>query len=728
MLMASTIIVSNRLPVSVKKVDGKLEFNRSIGGLPTGMASLTRQKGTIWIGWPGIASDDLTDTEIRKMTRELTRQKCRPVFLTQEQIDQYYTGFSNSILWQDFHNLKRQDDIPTLWWRGYREVNELFAETVAKFQKPNSKIWVHDYPLMLLPGLIRQNSPKASVGFFMHIPFPENSRFTSLPQANALMRGLLGADFIGYHTKPYVDNFLEACEQLDIGVVATDHVIVGGHITHISNLPLGIDYQSYAASSRSRAVRKQIRVWRRRYRGHKTILAYGRFDVSKGYVERLRAYQTLLAKHPEYHGKVVMIVIAAPTRTDVLAYKQLKEDVEMLVADINGAHGTKKWQPVDYHYRAMEFIEGNALYMIADIYFETPTRDGMNLMVKEYVAVRSRRSGVLILSKTAGAAEELSDAILVSPTRPSSMVQALEKALVMPPHESRMRLRKMQKVLSSTNPQEWASSFMENLKEASKTTGLRTHTLNNKDIQKLKTAYAAAKSPLFIFDYDGVLTPFFDRPGDAKPSKEVLGLLKNLAGRKGTEVAIISGRAKDNIESWFGKLPITLASEHGASLRKLGGEWQTLAAPADEWKAVIRLVLEKFAKQAPGAFVEEKSYSLVWHYRTASPYYAQKSLIQLRFVLQPLAKKYKLGIYSGKKILEIKPPIINKGVVAARLLRSQHDFVMVFGDDYTDEHMFAILPKSAHSIKVGPGITEARYRLKDTTKVTDLLKKLVEDS
>lgn len=722
--MALTIIVSNRLPVSVKKVGGKLEYSRSVGGLATGMASLALKKNTLWIGWPGVPNEELSAPEKKQLTQELAKRNCKPVFLTKKQIDNFYSGFSNSVLWQDFHNLPREEKFPTKWWSSYREVNELFAKNIAPYQKEGAKIWVHDYQLLLLPLMLRRQSAKASIGFFMHIPFPEYTRFASLPQANALVRGLLGADLIGFHTKSYVDNFLETCRQLHIGVAASDHVTIAGHVANVSNMPLGIDYPTYAKSVRIRAVRKQVRALRRRYKGRKTILAYDRFDITKGFVERLRAFQALIEEHPEHRGKVVMIVIAAPTRTDIPVYQKLKKDVETIVADVNSAFGTRRWTPIDYFYETIDFARVNALYRIADINFETPLRDGMNLIAKEYVAAQTKKSGILILSKTAGAAEELTDAILVNPTHHRSLVDALEKALTMPPKESKRRIRLMQKVLAVTSPQDWASNFMDGLKDASKAVRIGARPCTTSVRREMKAAYDAAKSPLFLFDYDGVLTPFFDKPEEAKPDKATLATLKKLSKHRNTRVAIISGRSKKDIETWFGHLPVVLAPEHGAMLRDGSGKWQILARRADTWKAALYPVLEHFAKSAPGAFVEEKAYSLVWHYRLASSYNAQKNLVQLRIALQPLAKKYKLGVYSGKKILEIKAPEINKGVVASRLLQQKHDFVMAFGDDYTDEHMFAILPKNAYSIKVGPGQTEARYRIKDTDKVAELLKEL----
>ncbi len=722
--MALTIIVSNRLPVSVKKVGGKLEYSRSVGGLATGMASLVLKNNTIWIGWPGIPDEDLTPGDKKELTLELKKRNCSPVFLTKKQIDNFYSGFSNSVLWQDFHNLPRAEIFPVKWWSSYREVNELFAKSIAKYQKTGARIWVHDYQLLLLPLMLRRQSTQASIGFFMHIPFPEFTRFASLPQAGSLVRGLLGADLIGFHTKSYIENFLETCTQLHIGVVAQDHVTVGGHIAQVSNLPLGIDYPTYALSARMRAVRKQTRALRRRYKGRKTILVYDRFDITKGFVERLRAYQALLEQHPEHHGKVEMIVIAAPTRSDIPVYQKLKQDVETIIADINGAFSTRNWVPVDYFYETIDFTRVNALYRVADINFETPLRDGMNLIAKEYVAAQTRKSGILILSKTAGAAEELTDAILVNPTHHKSLVAALEQALTMQPKESKRRIILMQKVLSVTSPQEWANTFMNKLKEASQIARISTYPCTPRVRSEIKAAYDTAKSPLFLFDYDGVLTPFFDKPEDARPSSQILTTVNNLANRKGAEVAIISGRKKADLEAWFGRLPVTLAAEHGAMMRTYGGKWELLAGPAEKWKAAIRPIMERFANLAPDTFVEEKSYSLVWHYRTATPYVAQKNLVQLRIALLSLAKKYKLGIYSGKKILEVKPPMINKGVVASRLIQQKHDFILAFGDDYTDEHMFAILPKSAYSIKVGPGATEAQYRIKDTNKVAQLLAEL----
>lgn len=699
-------------------------FSRSDGGLATSMADFTDQKGTVWIGWPGIVNEDLTSADKKKIIGELDKKNCRPVFLSRAQYEDFYNGYSNSVLWPALHTMPVAAKIPESWWRGYRQVNEMFAGAIKKYLRADSAVWIHDYQLLLLPLLLRRQSPKSSIGLFMHIPFPTAGRFIQLKEAPQLVRGMLGADLVGFHTNSYEQFFLDTCTQLNIGVTAVEQVILANRVVRVANLPIGIDAEKYAGASNLRAVRKQVRRLRRRYGRLKVILTIDRLDPIKAFPERLKAYRTFLEEHPEMRQKVVLVMIAVPSRSEIPAYQKLKQEVDTLVADINGTYGTRKWRPIDFRYESIPFEEITALYRIADVAFVASLIDGMNLVAKEFVASKTDSSGVLILSRNAGAAVELSDALLVNPSRHNSLVQALEKALTMSPDESKIRLLSMQKVVSANNVQMWAASFMNTLKTSSASKKLLTRPFTNRTQKELIEAFRAAKSPLLLFDYDGVMTPFFNKPEDAKPTADLLKTLRRIGRQKDVDLAIISGRRRSDLSKWFGKLPVTLAAEHGAKVRLPGREWQTWAGAADTWKKAIKPIFDRFADLTPGALVEEKSYSLVWHYRAASPYYAQKHLVQLRVALQPFAKKYRLGVYLGKKILEIKPPSINKGAVVTRLLRPQHDFILAIGDDYTDEHMFALLPDNAYSIKVGPGRTEARYRAKSTAAIQHLLEEL----
>lgn len=725
--MARVIIVSNRLPVSVKKQDGKLVFSQSTGGVATGLSSYANNPNNRWVGWPGISSDELTPAEKREVSRELARHNCIPIFLTKKQIDEFYNGYSNSILWPLFHNLpvqgKRHRE---QWWKGYRAVNKAFSDATLKVATKHSRIWVHDYQLLLVPEMLRNTGTAASIGFFLHIPFPRPKVFARLPEAQKLITGLLGAQLVGFHTTGYVNNFLDACEELTIGTAGNSQVVLGNRIIRITDFPMGIDYEKYAQSSKSAAVRTAVLKYKLRYRGQKVIVAIDRLDPSKGLLERLEAYREFLQNnYRRLRGKVVLSMVAAPSRTDISVYKKLNVKLDNLVEEINAEFGTKRWQPIDYMNVSLPFEEVSALLQVADVAFIAPIRDGMNLVAKEYVASR-KRHGVLILSETAGAAQELSDALLVNPARPASVVEALEKSLTMPPRELKKRFNAMQKKLSANTVHHWSGNFMKTLQQpVPGATSLRTPSLTTVRIDKIKNNYQVTGKRLLLLDYDGTLMPHTEHHSYAVPPKKLLRLLESLSNDEKNEVVLISGRSQDDLQQWFGGIHINLIAEHGALIKSAGHKtWHQTVDSGRRWKKSMLPILQHYTSLTPSAFIEEKQYSLVWHYRQSPPFAAQKNLQILLHVLRPLAHQSGLELFQGNKILEIKDPGINKGNAVRRWLRREHDFVLVIGDDFTDEDMFAAVPASATTIKVGRGRTIANYRAAGSDEVIGLLTRL----
>lgn len=727
--MSQVIIVSNRLPVSVKKEDGKLIFYPSIGGLATGLTGYVASRKNRWIGWPGIASDELTGEDRQTIVKELAKQHCTPVFLTQKQIDEFYNGYSNTILWPLLHNLQRKlpdDDTRNRWWKTYRQVNQVFAQAALNLAETGGRVWVHDYQLMLVPEMLRAERSDVIIGFFLHITFPGYKTLSKLPRYKKILSGMLGADLVGLHTPRYVANFLDNCQAAGLGNASVGELTLDERTVQVLDFPMGIDYVKYASAGKSKEVKAAIRRYRRRYRKLKVIAAVDRLDPTKGLVERVKAYGKLLEKNPRLKGKVVFSMVAAPSRTDIPAYQQLSKRLAATVEEVNSAYGTPRWQPIDYINSSQPFEEVSALFSIADVAFIVPIRDGMNLAAKEFVASQ-RKSGVLILSKTAGAAEELQDALLVDPKRPETLVDALEQALKMSKRELRRRLRRMQQQLATNTVQEWATNFMSTLqKPLPSTPKIITHSLKGKTRLGLINNWRLSRERLLLLDYDGTLVPFTGDYKKSKPPQGLMRLLEALSSDRHNHVVLISGRSADNLQEWFGHLPLSLVAEHGASIKKPGNKnWQSLDKTGARWKDVFLPVLEKYTALTPGAKIEVKPYSLVWHYRTASPYYAQKYAVVLKRVLKPALKKYGLEMLQGNKVLEIKNPHVSKGLAARRWLNRKYDFILAVGDDMTDEDLFAALPVQAYSVKVGRGRTGAHYRLPSHKNAVSLLKKLV---
>jgi trehalose 6-phosphate synthase/phosphatase len=721
----SVVIVSNRLPISVKKNEaGKLEFYPSVGGLATGLSSYVRDKRNKWIGWPGIPSDQITEDERRQITEELLKHNCYPVFLKQKQLDDFYNGYSNTILWPLFHDLPADLSEQERFWKAYKSVNTIFGDAVLALTELNSTIWVHDYQLLLLPAQLRAARPNAKIGIFLHIPFPSVERFKELAAGKILLAGILGSDLVGMHTKTYIDNFLKTVTALTSDTVGPNQVILGDRVVRVTDFPMGIDYERFTRARDLKAVKSEVKKHRKKYKGMKVILTVDRLDPTKGLVERLEAYYEFLRQSPKLHGKV-MAMLAVPSRTEISEYKKLKEKVEGLVVKINTQFGTRKWQPVDYMAVSLPVESVSALYQVADIAFITPIRDGMNLVAKEFIASKPKHNGVLILSETAGAAQELTNALLVNPKKPSTMVDALQTAFNMPKRELKKRIETMHEQISTHTVQNWAKTFMGTLQKPIPGTARTTRTLTRDREQDIRDSFLSARKRMLLLDYDGVLAPFADKPSQAKPTTALNKIIAKLDDNSGTEVVIISGRSKDDLERWFGDSPITLIAEHGAYERLAGHKrWhRTISAP-NAWQNDVELIFEKYAARTPGAMVEQKDFSLVWHYRKASPYYAQKHLVIMKRLLNKIAKTYDLEVNTGNKILEVKPRTVNKGIAAAKLEATNPDFILAIGDDYTDEDMFNALPLTAYTVKVGKGPTAARFRLPNVDRVHALLNRL----
>ncbi len=722
----SLVIVSNRLPISVKKVDGKLTFSPGDGGLASGLGDYTKNKkrGTKWIGWPGLPSDNLSAAERRTIAVRLRQHHCYPVFLTQKQVDDYYNGYSNSVVWPMFHDLPIKTGDNSRTWETYHSVNALFASETLRLSKPGSSVWIHDYHLMLLPRMIRAERPQDQIGFFLHTPFPSAENFTKSKHAASIVTGLLGASLVGFHTSIYAQNFMDSCRDLEIGTSANGQLVLPNRSVQIDVFPIGIDYAKFSAAARQRSVQAYYRKFLHKYDGKKVIVTVDRLDPTKGFVERLEAYQTLLRDNQDLHGKVVMVMLAIPSRSEIDAYKKLRERVEKLVDSINAQFSTAHWRPIEYLYRTMPFDELAALYRRADVAFVAPLRDGMNLVAKEYIASQKKNAGMLVLSKTAGAAEELKDAIQVDPAQPDTLVHGLRNALTMPARELQKRTQAMQEHLQEFTIQKWAESFITTLQQPRIAVPQRTRMLGAKQNKQLLASYHAANRRLIMLDYDGTLTPLVKQPEDAEPTRELRTLLHRLAKNPLNDVLIVSGRDRHTLQKWLGGLPIGLAAEHGALYRRIGGKnWHRLTNADRSWQEIVLGLFDYFADLVPGAHVEQKEWSLTWHYRQAPVYLAQKNLVALHHLLKPIVKKYDLRIKDGNKVLEVHASDISKAKVAQEWLIHDYDFIFCAGDDTTDEDMLGTLPYSAYSVKVGYSQTQARFRVKNVDELLALLRK-----
>lgn len=724
--MSRLIILSNRLPVNVVRDKDHLRLQPSVGGLATGLASYRKSSDCIWIGWPGVPRDGLNAADRKSIQSQLQAMNCIPVHLSAQDVQDYYEGFSNKTLWPLFHYFQLFTIYEQSYWQAYCRVNQLFLEAAAKIIRPDDTVWVHDYQLLLLPGLLREKFPHLSTGFFLHIPFPSFEVFRLLPWRKQILDGLLGADLIGFHTYDYVRHFLSSVSRLAGLDNTMGQIQLGSRQIQADAFPMGIDYPRYARAVQSPKVNQYVRSFRAKTHRRKVILSVDRLDYTKGILQRLEAYDLFLADNPQYARKVVMIMLAVPSRTGVEHYEKLRNRVDQLVGRINGRHATIGWVPIWYMYRSLSFERLTALYAVSDVALITPLRDGMNLIAKEYIASSSDGKGVLILSEMAGAASELPEALIVNANDKQAIAAAIREAIEMPEAEQERRNRLMQNRLSRYTVRRWARDFLESLgavKEKQKT--VRSHKFSPRIQRLLMGRYRSAKRRLLLLDYDGTLSPFASRPEQAKPDGELLTLLNRLTRPKNNRVVIISGRDRQTLEQWLGKLKLSLIAEHGAWHRDSGGQWTCNAPPATAWKKQIRPILEIYSDRTPGSSVEEKDFSLVWHFRRTDPALALVRSQEIKDALRNLTANLGLGIFEGSKILEIKNIAIHKGNAVSKWLASEAwPFVLAAGDDYTDEDMFHAAQTRLFTIKIGPGPTRARFTIESVSRFRSVLKSL----
>jgi len=504
---------------------------------------------------------------------------------------------------------------------------------------------------------------------------------------------------------------------------------VGNRIVRADAFPMGIDYERYWGALENPKVRKRITTIRKKVGNRKIIISIDRLDYTKGIIERLEAFDLFLSQNPQYKEKVTLILLAVPSRTGVEDYMELRKQLEGLVGRINGEHGTIGWVPVWYLYRFVPFERLAALYNIADVALVTPLRDGMNLIAKEFVATKTDGRGVLILSEMAGAASELGEAVTINAQNKGAIVEAIKEALEMPVEEQTERNRIMQGRLSRYTVTRWAHDFLETLSNVKKTQQeLSVHKLAIPTRERLISEYDKSSKRLFLLDYDGTLVGFASRPESAAPDQELLPLLKALATDSKNDVVIISGRDKTTLNYWLGNLNASLIAEHGAWIKEKGGNWQLIEPLRNDWKDTIRPILELYTDRTPGSSIEEKDFSLVWHFRRSDSDLAYVRTQELKDTILNLTANLDIGVFEGSKILEVKNLGISKGHVVELWLKKQKwDFILAAGDDYTDEELFAVLPQNAYSIKVGYSISKARFNVDSVGELRLLLEELIKN-
>jgi trehalose 6-phosphate synthase/phosphatase len=717
--MGRLLIVSNRLPFTAEPTEDDVVIRPSSGGLATGLSGPHKTTGGLWIGWPG----DLSS--VRPALKQTLQARYReagtvPVGLSKAQIRGFYDGFSNGVLWPLFHQLANVDRDASRNWKTYQEVNRIFAEAVIEHYQPGDTIWVHDYQLCLVPGILRERLPDARIGFFLHIPFPSSESFRILPWRAALLRGMLGADLIGFHTQAYRRHFHRALLLVLGLLVEEDGVVCDGRRVQLGVFPMGIDATRFARDAQTPEIQAAVEAMRSEGGEQRMLLGVDRLDYTKGIGRRIVAIDRLLERFPEWREKVRLVQVIVPSRATVASYERLRRELDELVGRINGRHATQNWVPIHNIFRSLTREELIGLYASCDAMLVTPLRDGMNLVAKEFLATRAHEDGALILSEFAGAAAELTEAVLVNPYDVDGVAEAIDRALKMSGEEQQRRMKRLRARVFGYDVYRWTDKFLTDLESASLS---RTPSSGEESLRPLVEAARAASRLVLLLDYDGTLVPFASEPELARPDEELLALLSHVAHSDGVEVHVVSGRSAQSLEHWLGHLPIHLHAEHGFwSCRAGSGAWVPLSVPGAPWKNDVRGVMDRYVTETRGSRVEEKDSSLAWHYRNADVELGATQAQRLSSELEPELSTSGLEVLSGARVVEVRVKGTHKGVVPPRVCdMSEQVCVIAMGDDRTDEDLFAALPPNGFAVHVGPGLSRAAIRIPDVASARRLL-------
>ncbi|KAI8353296.1 glycosyltransferase family 20-domain-containing protein [Choanephora cucurbitarum] len=743
--------------------------NRGHGALNSGLQSLNDEYQTLHIGWTGpikdeankksIPAEELSEQDKDKIQSLLMQNgNIMPVFLDSKSRG-HYEGYCKEVLWPLFHYLVWTNDTDgrseKKYWEDYVAVNRVFADTIASQYKPGDVIFINDYHLLLVPEMLREKIHDAPIGLFLHATFPSSEIFRCLTTRKEILHGFLGANLVGFQTYSYARHFIGACTRV-LGCESTQTgVNVNGHIVSVGTFPIGIDADRVDQFRHEPNVAPKMKAIRDMYGGKKIIIGRDKLDSTKGVLQKLHAFEKFLKDYPEFRQEVVLVQVTTPTYGD---NSKLETKVSELVSHINGLYGNLQHQPVHHYYQDIDRDEYYALLSVADVGLITSLRDGMNTTSLEYIICQQETHGPLILSEFTGTAGSLGAAMIVNPFDYAGVAKAIYDALVMSPEDKATRNKQLFQYVREHSAAYWARSFIKQLVESTKNFSLQSQSTPALKSDQFIDQYKKAKKRVMFFDYDGTLTPIVSVPTDAKPSQEMLQYLQKLCDDPRNEIWIISGRDQACLEDWLGGITnLGLSAEHGCFLKPAGSnQWTDVLEGIDmAWKKDVTEIFDYYTERTEGSFVEHKKSSITWHYRMADEEYGMFQAKECQNHLEnTIVSKMPVEILVGKKNLEVRPMMVNKGEVVKRILAlsPEPDFIVCAGDDKTDEDMFRTLSatyfakyqneinegKSSanwentksqlYSITVGPVMKKsmANWQVEAPANIIELLGKMVE--
>ncbi len=684
------IVVSNREPYVHKKTGNTINLERPAGGLTSALDNVLKDLNGTWIAWGSGSGDKEVVNKRSCVPVPLSEPSytLKRVWLNQSEVDNYYTGYSNRVLWPLSHLTLDRVYYKKQYWDYYRNVNLKFTEAVIEEINQGTTdvfVWIHDFHLCLVPMFIRETFPSVTIGHFWHIPWPDWSTFRILPQDKDILEGLLANDLIGFQIPLFVKNFMNcAREGLNADVDYENFVILyNGHKTHLKSFPISVDFDSFNSLSLSKTqhsitnLKKQLGI-KDEYIG----IGVDRLEYTKALLKRLQAIDLFFEKYRNFRERFTFIQIAVPTRLSE-PYISYKKSVEELINRINNKYTIGSWKPIVYITTKIEHKDLALYYRISDVAVISSVYDGMNLVAKEYIASQVDEKGVIILSEFAGASEELTGALPLNPYDIDTFAKTIKKALLMPIEEKRSRMRALREHVKHNNLKQWTDNFIAALKEC------------------YLTAHDIPNNVFLFFDYDGTLTSIVDTPQNAILGKNISAMLNRLKSKY--PIAIISGRSLADIMGRVNIKDIIYAGNHGAEIWDGTHIVTGNSEPVDtsllhEFKERISTVLEGI----DGVMVEDKTVTLSIHYRKVKKQDIKKMTASFRDV----ADNYKgrLKITEGKKVFEVRPiNAWNKGDAVLWILKNfgAGKMPVYIGDDSTDEDAFKVINKTGTSISIG---------------------------
>lgn len=652
--------------------------------------------------------EDLNTEKIVQLENELqglsaSYGRVHPVWLLGKRQSRW-REYAESIIWPILHYIQGE---PTdgrqekEWWCDYVTLNEAYAEKIIAVYKPGDIIWIHDYYLFLLPQILRMKLPNAYIGVFLHSPFPSSEYFRCLPKRKELLEGVLGANLVATQSYAFSRHFISACARL-LGVETAPNYIsaYGIHVT-VDTIPIGIDTVTVERDAFQESVNEKVTALRLLHPDKKIIIGRDRLDSVRGVVQKLYAFEMFLNLYPEWIEKVVLIQVTSPAYSNTA---KTEKKISEMVTHINSQYGGLHFAPVQHYPRHIARDEYFALLRVADLGLITSVRDGMNTTSLEFVVCQKENHSPLVLSEFTGTAGTLIDAMQVNPWDSVGVAHVIHQCLQQDSSTNAALENKLYKTVTSNTVQHWVQRFLSRLIRNLESHD-QTHMTPTLDRALMLHKYTNAKKRLFLFDYDGTLTPIVRDPAAAIPSARLHKTLEKLCADPRNTVWIISGRDGEFLDKWLGdNKHIGFSAEHGCFIKDVGStEWTNLAEQTDmSWQDDVKEVFDYYTERTQGSSIEHKRAALTWHYRRADPEFGVFQARECRNHLeQTVAKQYDIEVMAGKANVEVRPRKFNKGEIVKSIIEEfgedKPEFIICLGDDATDEDMFKALYRTASS-------------------------------